>query len=147
MGLFSRRQEAPTVDHRLEDLSAEYQNYRRRTAMELEQTAAQSARKTAAAFLPIYDDLQRALASPCTDEAFYKGVELILSGLLHTLAELGIQPMDSKGKIFNPTYHEAVKHICDPKYRQEEIVEVVQMGFIMDDQIIRHAKVVVANCQ
>ena len=55
--------------------------------------------------------------------------------------------MDSKGRIFNPTYHEAVEHICDPQYRQEEIVEVLQVGFTMDEEVIRHAKVVVANCE
>ena len=145
MGLFSKRQ--PETDDRWEALQAEYQNYRRRTALELETVGSQSARKTAAAFLTIYDDLQRALASPCSDPAFYKGVEMILKNLLDTMASLKIKPMDSKGRIFNPTYHEAVDHICDPQYRQEEIVEVLQVGFTMDDDVIRHAKVVVANCE
>ena len=143
MGLFSKRQE---TDDRWETLHAEYQNYRRRTALELDAVGSRSARKTAAAFLPIYDDLQRALASSCSDPAFYKGVEMILKNLLDTMASLKIKPMDSKGRIFNPTYHEAVEHICDPQYRQEEIVEVLQVGFTMDDDVIRHAKVVVANC-
>ena len=147
MGFFTKRQPEPPANDRWDELNNEYQNYRRRTALELEQASALSARKTAAAFLPLYDDLQRALASPCTDPAFYKGVELILQELLHTLDGLGVKAMDSKGKIFNPTYHEAVKHICDQQYRQEEIVEVVQVGFTMDDEIIRHAKVVVANCE
>lgn len=145
MGLFSKRQ--TEFDDRWEALQAEYQNYRRRTALELEAVGSQSARKTAAAFLPIYDDLQRALASPCSDPAFYKGVEMILKNLLESMASLKIKPMDSKGRIFNPTYHEAVDHIRDPKYRQEEIVEVLQVGFTMDDEVIRHAKVVVANCE
>lgn len=145
MGLFSKRQ--AETDDRWDALQAEYRNYRRRTALELETVSSQSARKTAAAFLPIYDDLQRALASPCSDPAFYKGVEMILKNLLETMASLNIKPMDSKGRIFNPTYHEAVEHICDPQYRQEEIVEVLQVGFTMDDEVIRHAKVVVANCE
>jgi len=144
MGLFSKRQELP--DDRWETLNAEYQNYRRRTAHELEKAGDQAARKTAAAFLPIYDDLQRALASSCSDPAFYKGVELIMKNLLDTMASLGIKPMNSKGRIFNPAYHEAVEHICDPQYRQEEIIEVLQVGFTMDDEVIRHAKVIVANC-
>ncbi len=144
MGLFSKRQQEP--DDRWEALQAEYQNYRRRTAQELEAAGSRSAQKTAAAFLPIYDDLQRALESPCTDPAFYKGVELIRKNLLDTMASLKIKPMDSRGRIFNPAYHEAVEHIHDPQYRQEEIVEVLQVGFTMDDEVIRHAKVVVANC-
>ena len=144
MGLFTRRQEQP--DARWEALNAEYQNYRRRTSHELEQVSEHATRKTAAAFLPIYDDLQRALESACSDPAFYKGVELIMKNLLDTMASLGVKPMNSKGRIFNPTYHEAVEHIRDPQYRGEEIVEVLQVGFTMDDEVIRHAKVVVANC-
>ena len=144
MGLFTRRQEQP--DARWEALNAEYQNYRRRTSHELEQVSEQATRKTAAAFLPIYDDLQRALESACSDPAFYKGVELIMKNLLDTMASLGVKPMNSKGRIFNPTYHEAVEHIRDPQYRAEEIVDVLLVGFTMDDEVIRHAKVIVANC-
>ncbi len=147
MGLFMKKQTAAQPDLRWEALNAEYQNYRRRTAQELEEASGKSARQTAAAFLPIYDDLQRALASACSDAAFYKGVELILRELMDAFASLGVEPMDSKGRIFNPTYHEAVERITDPKYRQEEIVEVLRVGFTMDGEVIRHAKVVVANCE
>jgi len=146
MGLFfQKREEAP--DQRWEQLNNEYQNYRRRTALELEERSGRSARKTAAAFLPIYDDLQRALEASCSDPAFYKGVELIQRELMSVFASLKIKPMESKGKIFNPTYHEAVEHITDPQYRKEEIVEVLQVGFTMDEEVIRHARVVVANCE
>lgn len=144
MGLFTKR---PPVDDRWEALNAEYQNYRRRTAMELETVGDRAARQTAAAFLGMYDDLQRALDSACTDPAFYRGVEMIQKNLMATFSALGIQPMDSKGRIFNPTYHEAVEQICDPKYRRDEIVEVLQVGFLMHDEVIRHARVVVANCE
>ena len=147
MGLFSKKQTAPAADDRWEALHAEYQNYRRRTAQELELAEARAARKTVCEFLCIYDDLQRALASPCSDPAFHKGVELIFKQLLDTLAALGVKPMDSKGKMFNPTYHEAVEQVRDSKYRPDEIVEVLRVGFTMDDEVIRHAKVVVANCE
>lgn len=147
MGLFFKKPESPQIDNRWEALNAEYQNYRRRTAMELETAGERSAMETAAAFLHLYDDLQRALESPCTDPAFYKGVELIQRSLMDTFAALGIKPMDSKGKIFNPTYHEAVQHIQDPKYRTDEVVEVLRVGFTMHEEVIRHARVVVANCE
>lgn len=146
MGLFSKKQSAP-ADDRLETLQDEYRNYRRRTAMELEQAGSLSARKTAAAFLPIYDDLLRALDTPCSDDAYQKGIALIQRELLDIFARLGVKPMDSKGRIFNPTYHEAVEQISDPRYRREEIVEVLQVGFTMDDEVIRHARVIVANCE
>ena len=53
--------------------------------------------------------------------------------------------MDSLGKCFNPDYHEAVEHVEDPAKRQDEIVQVIQTGFTMDEMVIRHAKVIVAN--
>ena len=84
--------------------------------------------------------------APCSDADYRKGIELIFKNLLATLAALNVCPMDSKGKIFNPTYHEAVRQIDDPALRKEEIAEVLQVGFLMDDEVIRHAKVVVANC-
>lgn len=146
MGFFFRR-EAPQTDARYEALQAEYRNYRRRTALELEDAAGRSARQTALAFLPLYDDLSRALGAACSDPAFYQGVEMIYRRLLQTLADLGVKPMDSLGRMFNPTYHEAVEMISDPKYRRDEIVEVLQVGFTMDDEVIRHARVVVANCE
>jgi len=147
MGLFSKKQAAPAQDERWEALQAEYHNYRRRTALELELAEDRSARKTVTAFLSLYDDLQRALNCPCSDPAFFKGVELIHKSLMDTFTSLGVKPMDSKGKIFSPTYHEAVETIQDPKYRQDEIVEVLRVGFTMDDEVIRHARVVVANCE
>lgn len=145
MTLFTKRQ--PTADTRWEALNAEYQNYRRRTARELEQAGGAAARKTAFAFLSIYDDLQRALESPCSDPAFYRGVEMIQKNLMTSFAALGIAPMDSKGKIFNPDYHEAVDQIQDSRYRQNEIVEVLRVGFTMDEEVLRHARVIVANCE
>lgn len=146
MAFFTRRQ-PPQPDGRYEALEAEYRNYRRRTALELEDAAGKSARQTVLPFLSLYDDLNRALACPCGDAAFYQGVELIYKRLLHTLTDLGVKPMDSLGRMFNPTYHEAVEMISDPKYRRDEIVEVLQVGFTMDDEVIRHARVVVANCE
>ncbi len=145
MGLFAKK--TPEPDQRFEALYAEYQNYRRRTSQELDQAGSRAAQRTAASFLPIYDDLQRAIASPCSDPAYVRGVEMILKNLLDILAGMQVQPMDSKGRIFNPRYHEAVEQISDPQYRAEEIVEVLQVGFTMDDEVIRHAKVVVANCE
>ena len=146
MGLFTKKQ-ASCSDDRWDALHAEYQNYRRRTALELEQAGTKAAQKTVLPFLELYDDLQRALACSCSDPAFYKGIELIQKHLMDTFSALGVKAMDSKGKIFNPTYHEAVERISDPRYRQEEIVEVLRVGFTMDDEIIRHARVVVANCE
>ena len=144
MGLFTKKA-ASVPDLRLEALEAEYKNYRRRT-QDARETAYQDAqRKTVLAFLPLYDDLERALSAPCQDAAYRKGIELMMQNLLSILAGLKVQPMQSLGKCFNPDYHEAVEHVEDPARRQDEIVQVIQTGFTMDEAVIRHAKVVVAN--
>ena len=136
---------APEFVEALEALRGEYQNYRRRTAAQLERAEADGMKKAVLALLPVYDDLARALDAPCTDEAYYHGVELLMQKLLARLDGLGVVPMDSLGKCFNPDYHEAVEHIEDPAKRQDEIVQVIQTGFTMDEMVIRHAKVIVAN--
>lgn len=144
MKLF-RKNQTPQTDARYDALEAEYRNYRRRTAEELDRSEANAARKTVLTFLPLYDDLSRALAQPCGDAAYFRGIELMMQKLLSILAEMKVKPMDSLGRCFNPMYHEAVEHISDPERREEEIVEVIQVGFTMDEEVIRHTKVVVAN--
>ena len=132
-------------DPRLIELEAEYQNYRRRTRLEL-QSADQSARKKVVqAFLPMYDDFERALSTPCQDDAYVQGIRLMQQNLLSTLRELGVEPMDSLGRCFSPAYHEALAHVTDESRGEEEIVQVLSVGFLMDGEVIRHAKVVVAN--
>ena len=144
MGWFSRDKQPP-FDERFDALQQEYQNYRRRTSQALAQADEQAVRRTVAQFLSVYDDLERALKHACQDEAFYRGVQMIRDNLLSTLASLQVRPMDSLGRCFNPDYHEAVGHVVDSAYREEQIIEVVQTGFTMDEEVIRHAKVIVAN--
>ena len=147
MGLIFKktRPAAETVPDELRELRAEYQNYRRRTALELSAASEEGAKKAVLALLPVYDDLQRALQSPCADAAYRRGVELTLENLLASLRTLGVAPMDSEGKCFTPDYHEAVSHVTDETAAEERIVQVVQTGFTMDEEVLRHAKVVVAN--
>lgn len=144
MGLFTKKA-PPAPDLRYEALEREYQNYRRRTEAAREDAAVQAQRKTVLAFLPLYDDLERALKAPCQDAPYKKGVELMMQKLLSILASMKVLPMQSLGKCFNPTYHEAVSHVEDRSVGEERIVEVVQTGFTMDEEVLRHAKVVVAN--
>ena len=144
MSLFSKKQ-PPAPDLRLEALEAEFKNYRRRTQEAGAQAALDAQKKTVLAFLPLYDDLERALAAPCQDEAYRRGIELMMQNLLATLAGMKVLPMQSLGKCFNPTYHEAVSHVEDKTAGEERIVQVIQTGFTMDEEVIRHAKVVVAN--
>lgn len=144
IGLFSKKQ-PPAQDSRLQELEAEYQNYRRRTQNLAQEASLASARQTVLAFLPVYDDLVRALGAPCQDEAYRKGIEMMMQNLLSILVSMKVVPMQSLGKCFNPDYHEAVSHVEDESAGAERIVQVIQTGFTMDEEVIRHAKVIVAN--
>lgn len=146
MKLFQNKRAAPQPESpHYEELAAEYRNYRRRTAQALERAEQEATQKVVLEFLPLYDDLARALHQPCQDAAYFRGVELMMQKLLSILAAMKVQPMDSLHRCFNPDYHEAVEHVEDPQYREEEIIEVLQTGFTMDEDVIRHAKVIVAN--
>ncbi len=126
-------------------LAAEYENYRKRTAREKDQLYGDAQSETIAKFLPMYDNLSRAVASPSTDEAYKQGVELILKGLLDSLERMGVTLVPSLGQPFDPVLHEAVLHIEDESLPENSVAEVFLEGFVMGDRVVRHATVKVAN--
>ena len=126
-------------------LAAEYDNYRKRTQKERENLYSGAIADTAARFLTVYDNLERALGQQTEDAAYYKGVELIQAGLLEIFEKLRIRPIDALGGPFDPELHEAVMHIQDDSDEQNVVAEVFQTGFARDEQVIRHAKVKVKN--
>ena len=95
--------------------------------------------------LPVYDNLERALALECKDEAFYKGVELTMTQLKNIFEKLGVTEIEALGKTFDPSEHNAVMHIEDEKYGEKEIVAEFQKGFKLGDKVIRFSVVQVAN--
>lgn len=126
-------------------LAAEYDNYRKRTAREKE-TLGQSIRAdTAAAFLPVYDNLERALKQETSDEAYRKGVEMTMKQLKEVFLKLNITEIPALGKPFDPTLHNAVMHVEDESVGENTVVEVFQAGFQCGDKIVRCSMVKVAN--
>ena len=126
-------------------LAAEYDNYRRRSQKEKEAAWADSKAETAAAFLPVYDNLERALKQETADEAYKKGVEMTMTQLKEVLSKLGIQEIPALGETFDPNLHNAVMHVEDEDAGENTIVEVFQAGFRSGDKVIRFAMVKVAN--
>jgi molecular chaperone GrpE len=126
-------------------LRAEYDNYRRRSAKEKTDAYASAKADAAIAFLPVYDNLQRALAAPCGDEAYVKGVEMTMTQLKNVLEKLGITEIDCLGKPFDPNTQNAVMHVDDPSVGESTVVEVFQAGFLMGEKVVREAMVKVAN--
>ncbi|MEA4932165.1 MAG: nucleotide exchange factor GrpE, partial [Lawsonibacter sp.] len=89
-------------------LAAEYDNYRKRTAKEKESIWTDVKAEAAAAFLPVYDNLERALKQETADEAFKRGVEMTMTQLKEVLSKLGVNEIPAMGQPFDPNRHNAV---------------------------------------
>ena len=126
-------------------LAAEYDNYRKRTAKEKEGIWDEAKARTVAAFLPVYDNLERALKQDTADEAYKKGVELTMKGLQDALTGLGVEVIPALGETFDPNRHSAVMHVDDEEAGENTVVEVFQQGFLCGEKVIRFAMVKVAN--
>ena len=126
-------------------LCAEYDNFRKRSQKEKDALYDDIKANTLKAFLPVYDNLVRALAQSTEDEAYKKGVEMIMAQFRTTMEKLGVTEMDCLGQKFDPAFHNAVMHVDDEEKGENEIVEVFQQGFMLGDKVIRFAMVKVAN--
>ena len=139
----------PAADAALNDkylrLCAEYDNYRKRSQKEKDALYGEVKASALKSFLPVYDNLVRALNQSTEDEAYKKGVEMIMTEFKKTMEKLGVTEMDCLGKTFDPAFHNAVMHVEDETKGENEIVEVFQQGFMLGDKVIRFAMVKVAN--
>ena len=126
-------------------LAAEYENYRRRTTREKEAIWTDAKGEAAVAFLPVYDNLERALKQETADEAYRKGVEMTMNQLKSVLEKLGITEIPALGQPFDPKVHNAVMHIENPELGENVVADVFQAGFQLGEKVIRFAMVQVAN--
>ena len=124
---------------------AEYDNFRRRSQKEKEALYGDIKADVLLQFLPVYDNLVRALSQSTSDEAYKKGVEMIMNQFVATMEKLGVEKIESLGHSFDPKLHNAVMHVDDEEKGENEIVEVFQEGFKCGDKVIRFAMVKVAN--
>lgn len=126
-------------------LRAEYDNFRRRSVKEKSDAYSKAKADAALAFLPVYDNLERALQQGTEDEAFLKGVEMTMTQLKQVLEKLDIKPIECVGQPFDPNLHNAVMHVEDPELGENVVKACFQTGFIMGEKVIRFAMVQVAN--
>lgn len=130
-------------------LSAEFDNYRKRTLKEKAELIKNGGEKAISAILPILDDLERALQNMQKADdvkAMYEGIDLIYQKFLKGLSQEGLQKMDPVGEAFDTDYHEAVALVPAPSEDQKgKVLDCVQTGYKLNDKVIRHAKVVVAQ--
>ena len=126
-------------------LAADYDNYRKRTLKEKEQSYGNGKADAVEKLLPVYDNLERALNQPTEDAAYKKGVEMTFTQLVSIFNSLGVEIFGNVGDEFDPNIHNAIMHTEDEEAAENTITQVFQKGFKLGEKIVRFAMVQVAN--
>ena len=141
-GFFKRKNKKDKKDEQIEELTdrvkrqmAEFENFRRRSEKEKSQMYEIGARSIIEKILPVVDNFERGLS----------GIEEGNKQLITSLSEAGVTPIEAVGKEFDPNFHNAVMHVEDEAYGENEVVEELQKGYMYRDTVVRHSMVKVAN--
>lgn len=128
-------------------LYAEYDNFRRRTALEKEGIYSDAYVDALTQILPILDNMERAAPFSVEDaeSPIAKGIALTVKSFTDTLAKMGVEEIEALGAQFDPNLHNAVMHVDDEQYGENEIVEVLMKGYKRGDKVLRYSMVKVAN--
>lgn len=143
----------PTLEEQLDEMKdkylralAEFENYRKRTMKEKADLILNGAERTVNAFLPVVDDMERALenAAKADDvEALREGMNMIFQKLEKTLTSLGVKKIDTTDADFNTDFHEAIAMVPAGEDKKNKVIDCVQAGYTINDKVMRHAKVAV----
>ena len=142
-------------DQKIEELTdkykrlfAEFDNYRKRTEAEKSGMYGEGQRAVLEKILPVVDNFERAVGSVPEElkgSSYVEGVEKIYRSCMDTLKALGVEPIEAKGQPFDANLHNAVMHVEDEAYGENEIVEEFQRGYKFRDKVLRYSMVKVAN--
>lgn len=134
---------------KLQRAVAEFDNFKRRTAREKEALYADAVSDVAASFLPVADNMERAVQACCNGgedlKVLKEGVELVQRQLKEAMKNIGIEEIKSLNESFDPQLHNAVMHVEDGSLGQNTVVQEFQKGYIYKERVIRHSMVKVAN--
>lgn len=137
--------ELAAVKEQLLRTMAEYDNFRKRSAREKDALRAEIVTNVTSRFLPVLDNLERALQNECSDENYKKGVEMINDSFLETLKALGVEEIASDGAPFDPNIHQAVQRVENPELESGTVAQTFAKGYKIGDKVIRFAMVSVVN--
>ena len=138
-------EEIAELNDRLMRSAAEFDNFRKRTAREKAELYQDATVRCVSQLLPVLDNFERALESQSEESELRKGVEMIFTQLKDAFTQLGVTEIEAQGKPFDPMVHNAVNQIEDPAYDKNTVCQVFQKGYRLNEKVIRHAMVVVAN--
>lgn len=136
--------EVDDLKNKLLRVSAEYDNFRKRTSKEKGELYGNACLDVITQLLPILDNLERAVLVDSDFDSFKKGIDMVINLFRDNLKRLGVEEINTLGE-FDPNLHEAVAHVSDDNFGKNTIVEVLQKGYIRNEKVIRHSIVKVAN--
>ena len=126
---------------------AEFDNFRKRTNKEKTELILNGGKKTITDILPVLDDFERALEDKSDDPvAIKEGMQMIFNKFVKTLEGMGVKKIETNEADFNTDYHEAIAMVPGVgEDKKGKVIDCVQTGYTMNDQVIRHAKVAVGQ--
>ena len=136
-------EELAAVKDQLLRTMAEYDNFRKRSAREKDALRADIITNVTSKFLPVMDNLERALTAECSDENYKNGVKMIYEGFMETLRGLGVEEIQSDGAVFDPNLHQAVQKVAEGDAESGTVVQTFAKGYKIGEKVIRFAVVVV----
>ena len=133
------------TEDRLKRVAAEFDNYKKRSSKEKDGLYNSLVGDIVSNFLPIIDNLEKAVEAETKDEEYRKGIELVLKQFKDVLLARGVTEIEAVGKTFDPEVHEAVSSVQDETKGEKEIVQEYRKGYMIGNRVIRHSMVIVAN--
>ena len=141
----TQKQELEEKDDRIKRLIAEFENFKKRSSKERENLYSSIMGDIVTSFLPIIDNLEKAVQIKTSDEEYKQGIELVLKQFKDVLEANGVKEIESVGHTFNPELHEEITSVTDDSLGVQEIKQEYRKGYMIGDKVIRHSLVVVAN--
>ena len=138
-------EELSAVKEQLVRTMAEYDNFRKRSQREKDALRADIIVNVTSKFLPVMDNLERALNADCADENYKSGVQMIYDSFMETLKNLGVEEIESDGADFSPNLHQAVQKIQSETVESGKVAQTFAKGYKIGDKVIRFAVVAVAE--
>lgn len=141
----SQKIELAETEDRLKRIAAEFDNYKKRSLKERETMHGSLVAGIVVNFLPVLDNLEKALEAKTEDENYKQGIELVLKQFKDVLTANGVKEIEAVGQPFDPELHEAVSSVVDESLGEKVVKEEYRKGYIIGNKVIRHSMVIVAN--
>lgn len=143
--LVKTKQELEETTDRFKRIMAEFENFKKRSSKERDVLYSSLVADIITAFLPVQDNLEKAIQAKTEDENFRQGIELVTKQISEIFKKFGVEEIETTGKPFDPELHEAVSMVQDETLGEKIVKEEFRKGYKIGNKVIRHAMVVVAN--